>query len=294
MWLAFPLRKHNFVCGGSILADVGSICVERVVGADEPGTAVNRGAPKRDQSSLLMAGERVLIIRLCRLMPDWVTSDHLTAVGALGAALACAGYVASNWRPSFLFLASLGLLVNWFGDSLDGSLARHRGTERPRYGYFLDHSVDAINNLIFAVGLGASPYVSMDAALFLLVSYYLLSMYVFLYNEVAREFRLTFLYCGPTELRLLTIAFNLFVFFEGPVKLSLLGMTVSLYTLLVELEAAVFVAIFIYTVLQTSRTLKQEEDDTAALETVPGVAGHGRAHSKLPKGDVERALYNSR
>ena len=113
-------------------------------------------------------------------MPAWVTPDRLTAVGALGAIVTASGYVASRWAPGFLFLASLGIVMNWFGDSLDGSLARHRRVERPKYGYFLDHSVDAANNLVFAIGLGLSPYVSMAAALFLLCSYYLLSIRVFL------------------------------------------------------------------------------------------------------------------
>ena len=145
---------------------------------------------------------------LCRKMPRWVTPDRLTAVGTIGAASSALGYVASNWRPEFLFLASFGVVVNWFGDSLDGSLARHRRIERARYGFFLDHSVDAINNLIFAVGLGLSPYVGMDAALFLLCAYYLLSINVFLTAQTNREFQLTYGYFGPTELRLLAIAFN--------------------------------------------------------------------------------------
>jgi len=219
--------------------------------------------PDRIQTSILASGERALLDRLCRLMPTWVTPDHLTAIGTIGAAIAGAGYVASNWRPSFLLLASFGLLVNWFGDSLDGSLARHRKAERPRYGYFLDHSVDAVNNLIFALGLGLSPYVSMNVALFLLASYYLLSMYVFLSNQVLGEFRLSFLHGGPTELRLLAIGFNLFIFVEGPLELSFMGAAVSFYTLLVGLEGAAFVAIFIYMVLGTAKTLRRHDESFA-------------------------------
>jgi phosphatidylglycerophosphate synthase len=208
-------------------------------------------------------------------MPSWVTPDHLTAVGVLGAVIAGAGYFASNWRPAFLFLASLGVLVNWFGDSLDGSLARHRKAERPGYGYFLDHSTDAISSLIFAAGLGLSPYVSMDAALFLLVSYYLLSMYVFLSNQVSGEFQLSFLYGGPTELRLLAIGFNLFIFVEGPLKLSFIGATVSLYTILVGLEGTIFIAIFIYTVLRTAKKLRRQDESTANYGRDRGVSNRG-------------------
>ncbi len=228
-----------------------------------PEAARKFKSSNRIQTNILAGGERALLDRLCRLMPDWVTPDHLTAVGVMGAVITSAGYIASNWRPGFLFLASLGVLVNWFGDSLDGSLARHRKAERPRYGYFLDHSTDAISSLIFAVGLGFSPYVSMDAALFMLVSYCLLSMYVFLSNQISGEFQLTFLFAGPTELRLLTVCFNLLVYIVGPYDLPFRGATVSLYTLLVGLEGAVFVAIYVCDVYRTARKLRRQDESLA-------------------------------
>ena len=188
-----------------------------------------------------------------------MTPDRLTAVGALGAIVTASGYVASRWAPGFLFLASLGIVMNWFGDSLDGSLARHRRVERPKYGYFLDHSVDAANNLVFAIGLGLSPYVSMSAALFLLCSYYLLSIRVFLSAQVSREFDLTYAYVGPTEFRLLAIAFNCGIYFVGPLALSLWGSEISVYTLLVLLEAAAFIAVFLAEVYATARKLRLQE-----------------------------------
>ncbi len=197
------------------------------------------------------------------MLPDWVTPDRLTAVGALGAIITASGYVASNWTPGFLFLASLGIVVNWFGDSLDGSLARHRRVERPKYGYFLDHSVDAANNLIFAIGLGLSPYVSMAAALFLLCSYYLLSIRVFLSAQVTRELDLTYACVGPTELRLLAIAFNCGVYLVGPLGLTVGGSEVSVYTLLVLLEATAFLAVFLAEVHAMARRLRLQEGEAS-------------------------------
>ena len=212
-------------------------------------------ALKRIQTSVLAARERALLDRLCQSLPQWVKPDGLTAVGVLGAIVTASGYAAANWAPGFLFLASVGIVMNWLGDSLDGSLARHRGIERPEYGYFLDHSVDAANNLIFAIGLGLSPYVSMDAALFLMCSYYLLSIRVFLHAKVSDEFRLTYAYVGPTELRLLAIAFNCGVYFVGPLKVSVGGSPVSVYTLLVLLEATAFIAVYLAEVFATARKL---------------------------------------
>lgn len=189
-------------------------------------------------------------------MPARVTPDRLTALGLVGATISGLGYVASNLSPLFLFLASLGLIVNWFGDSLDGSLARHRGLERPQYGYFLDHSTDAIGSLIFALGLGLSPYVGMAAALLLLCSYYLLSIHEFLSARVSHELNLTRLGLGPTELRLLAIGFNFLLFFCGPYQTIAFGSPVSIYSLLVVLEAGALVAVFIADVRSTAVRLK--------------------------------------
>jgi phosphatidylglycerophosphate synthase len=192
-------------------------------------------------------------------MPLWVTPDRLTAIGSAGAAIAALGYVGAHWRPEWLFASSFGIAVNWFGDSLDGSLARYRRMERPRYGFFLDHSVDAVNGLVFAIGLGLSPFVSMAAALLLLCSYYLLMMYVMLSAQVDREFPLTKIYVGPTELRLLAIAFNCTIYIVGPLKVSIAGAEVSVYSALVALEAIAFIAVFVIEVSVKARRLARED-----------------------------------
>ena len=194
-------------------------------------------------------------------MPLWVTPDRLTAVGSVGAAIAALGYVSAHWRPGFLFVSSLGIAINWFGDSLDGSLARYRKAERPRYGFFLDHSVDALNGLVFALGLGLSPFVSMAPSLLLLCSYYLLTTYVLLSAQVDREFPLTKIYVGPTELRLLAIAFNCVVYLVGPLSVSIAGAEVSVYSALVALEAIAFIAVFVIEVSVTARRLAREDGD---------------------------------
>ena len=232
------------------------------VGARE--TSVEFKSPNRIQTNILAGWERLVINRLCRHLPSWVAPDHLTAIGVAGAVICSLGYIGSNWRPEFLLLSSLGLVVNWFGDSLDGSLARYRKIERPRYGYFLDHSVDAFSLLIIALGLGLSPYVSMTAALFLLVGYYLLSIHVFISSQVVRELALTYISCGPTELRLVTIIFNSFVYAFGPLHFAAMGMMVSVYTLLVGLEGAVFITIFMFDVCGTMTKLKHADRSTAS------------------------------
>jgi archaetidylinositol phosphate synthase len=238
------------------VVNAGPVLLEQAAD-DGPGRPlVDFQSPDRILTSVLAARERALLNWLCRRLPGWVTPDRLTAVGTIGAAIASLGYVASNWRPEFLFLASVGVAVNWFGDSLDGSLARHRRIERPRYGFFLDHSVDAINILIFAAGLGLSPYVSMDAALFLLCGYYLLSIHVYLSAQINGELKLTHAYCGPTEFRLLAIAFNCLIYVVGPFELEVTGTKTSIYSLLILLEGTVLVVVAISSVYATTQKLR--------------------------------------
>ena len=211
----------------------------------------------RVQASFLSSNERDFLDFLCSRMPSWVTPDALTALGVFGAILTAAGYIGTNISPRFLALASFGLVVNWLGDSLDGSLARHRGIERPQLGFFLDHSMDAVSNLIIAVGLGLSAYVSMGAALFTLVGYLLLGLSVFLSTHVSGKFRLSFLGFGPTELRLAMIAFNLALFLVGPRSVKLIGQSISLHSVSVALLGSILVGLFIFNVCRTASELSR-------------------------------------
>ena len=231
---------------------------DQISAASPSGWSKSFTPPRRIQTNFLAAVERRLLNRLCQALPTWVTPDHLTAFGVVGAFITAAGYLASNWRPGFFFLASFGLIVNWFGDSLDGSLARYRKAERPRYGFFVDHSVDAASSLIISVGLGLSPYVGMDAALFVLVGYLSLGFFILLSHEVSGDFRLTFLSCGPTEIRLIVIGFNLSMYFMGPVDFKVLGHTISLHAASVGLLAAVLICLFIVNIIKTARELARQ------------------------------------
>jgi archaetidylinositol phosphate synthase len=171
------------------------------------------------------------------------------------------GYFGTNWRGEFFFLASFGLVVNWFGDSLDGSLARYRKKERPRYGFFVDHSVDAASSLIIAVGLGSSPYVGMDASLFVLAGYLSLGFFILLSHHISGDFRLTFMSCGPTEMRLIVIGFNLSMYLLGPVDLRIFGRTFSMHAGAVWLLGAVLVSLFMTNIYKTARELARQGEN---------------------------------
>lgn len=162
----------------------------------------------REMSFLLAGPERRVLRWIAARLPRAWMPDHLTAIGVVGALLTMLGYALSPRHPGWLWLASVGLAVNWFGDSLDGTLARVRRIERPKYGYYIDHMVDAVNTAVIGGGIGLSPYVGLPIALVLVILYLCLSINVYLESSVHGQFDLGFGIFGPTEVRLLLVAVN--------------------------------------------------------------------------------------
>jgi archaetidylinositol phosphate synthase len=214
----------------------------------------------RIQQTVGSALERRLLNALCLRLPAWVMPDHLTLLGVLGGIVVFISYTLSSVSPHYLWLASFGYVVHWFGDSLDGSLARFRQTERPTYGYFLDHNVDAGVNLMIAIGLGFSPYVRMDVSILMISTYFLLCMFVFLKNFVVNDFQLTFMFMGPTELRLCLIIINAVMYFSEPREIEINGQFFSYFDLLFIAVSMLFTVLFIYNVLKVSGDLKRQDD----------------------------------
>ncbi len=164
---------------------------------------------QRIQTSILNPYEKKILTYMAERMPAWVTSDMLTFVGFLGALVMATGYSLSNLNLHWLWLSCLGLFINWFGDSMDGSLARVRGTQRKTYGFFIDHNVDVINETIMFISVGVSPLVNMSFAMFALVAYLMLSDYVYIDCHLKGEMRLPYSGLGPTEFRLLLVITNI-------------------------------------------------------------------------------------
>src|SRR5688500_4648664 len=175
----------------------------------------DRSSLHRIQRNLVASSERRLLTWLCSRTPMWVSPDLLTAAGLAGALAVFAGYAASVVDRSWLWLAIIGYVLNWFGDSMDGSLARYRRIERPSFGYFVDHSCDGLAVLLILAGLGLSPFVRLDVALLALAGYLLLSIHAFLSARVLNELKLSYVAAGPTELRLVLIAFTLAMVIVG-------------------------------------------------------------------------------
>ncbi len=170
---------------------------------------------ERIQTSILNGVEKKALVWLAERQPKWVVSDTLTAIGTLGAIMIGAGYILCGVNINFLWLSCLGFVVNWYGDSLDGTLARVRKTQRPIYGYYLDHTVDCINEAFMFVGLGLSYLMRLDLALMIFVVYLCLTVNVSVNAHLKSEFRLTYAKLGPTEFRVIAIILtSLFVFIK--------------------------------------------------------------------------------
>lgn len=212
---------------------------------------------KRTNQTLLGVIERPVLDWFVRHMPAWVKPDHLTVLGLLGAILIGVSYYLTNVSANFLWLASFGFLLNWFGDSLDGNLARFRKIERPKFGFFIDHTIDGLAEVCICVGLGLSPYVSFNLAMLALVGYMLLSSLVYIYTYVSGEFRISYIRIGPTEVRVSAIFLNTILLFAGKPSFAAFGIQVLLYDVLLVVLILLFfigyVAIMISKAVELSR-----------------------------------------
>ncbi len=175
---------------------------------------------ERKQLSMLAAAEKKTLIWLAHRLPTWVNSDHLTLLGFVAMFAAGLCYWLSRYDRRALLLVIVALVVNWFGDSLDGTLARVRNRLRPRYGFYVDHVTDAIGTAFLMGGLALSSYMSPYIALGLLISFLLLSIEVYLTTYTIGAFHLSFWSFGPTELRVLLCIGNIALFWRPVVKLA--------------------------------------------------------------------------
>ncbi len=222
---------------------------------------------QRVNDILLGPLERPALAWLAAHQPAWMTPDILTIIGIFGSVLIFVSYALSRINPAFLWLASLGFVINWYGDSLDGTLARHRKIERPKYGFFVDHIVDAISEVMVFLGLGLTYYVRFDIAAIALVGYLLMSIYVYVTTAVTGVFQISYGKFGPTEVRVLAILANTAMFFFGTVVILRDPIEISIYDVFVAIVAVALYGIFIGKSLQQAKILDKEDRARAAAKT---------------------------
>ena len=208
---------------------------------------------ERIQTSIINALEKKALVWLAERQPKWVSSDFLSFIGFGGALLIALGYALTRISPYFLWLSTFGLLVNWYGDSLDGTLARVRKTQRPIYGYYLDHSLDCINEMLMFVGLGLSPLMDMRIALLMFIAYLLMTVNVSINAHLKGQFRLTYAKLGPTEFRIIAAIVNTILVCSSTIRgiripVSLLGTGINLSVLDIFGIVAFFIIFLMYIV----------------------------------------------
>lgn len=223
---------------------------------------------KRIQTSVLNAAEKRVLVWLAQKQPRWMTSDMLTGIGVVGAVVVAMGYFLSNYHVGWLWVASLGFVINWYGDSLDGTLARVRGTQRPIYGFYLDHNIDGITMAIMCIGAGLSQLLNLYIAMAVLAVYLLLSISVYINAHLKGEFRLTYAGMGPTEFRLIMIVVNTLFATITPLREWSLHFTIAHTP--IALGALDMVGLIILAVLVAIHlsNFKQDAKEYAALDPV--------------------------
>ena len=215
---------------------------------------------ERIQTSFLNGIEKKALVWLAARQPKWMVSDMLTFIGTLGAIVIAAGYILSSQSIHFLWLSSLGFIINWYGDSLDGTLARVRDMQRPVYGYYLDHTVDCINEAFMFLGVGLSPLMNLPLALMILVVYLFLTINVSVNAHLKGEFKLTYLKLGPTEFRVFAILVNTLFILVRPLRdfsqqVNILGHPAELRALDVAgiIILVLLVVIYLITIISDAR-----------------------------------------
>ena len=213
----------------------------------------------REPSFLLAKPEKRLLRWIAARLPRWILPDDLTALGVSAALGIAVAYQLSNDSLDWLWVASALLVVQWFGDSLDGTLARVRGIERPTYGYYLDHLVDAIATAAIGIGLGLSPLMLLSIGTLIVVAYLILSINVYLESFAFNRFSIGYGYVGPTEIRLILIALNTVVVLGAALDFVVADLQLTVFDLIGLAIAITMIALLVGRAVRNLRELARKE-----------------------------------
>ena len=209
---------------------------------------------KRDEQNAINTGltahaEEKAKEWICPRIPQWVNSDMLTVLGFLSSFIIAAGFVLGFANRWYLILVVVGLILNWFGDSFDGSLARYRHKTRPNYGYYIDHITDGLTVTVLGLGLGLSGFIRVEIALAFIIMYLMLMMHVELVTYVENEFKYSFGLFGPTEFRIIGILLAVVMFFLPVKYFDIWEYTLTQYDLFATFAVVVMFIILISSIV---------------------------------------------
>lgn len=214
---------------------------------------------RRINESLLSLPERKLLNFLSAKMPEWITPNLLTIIGLIGSVLIFSGYILSRFEKTFLLLVNVGLIINWFGDSLDGTLARYRKIEKPRFGFFIDHIVDAIAVVLVFQGLGLSSYVDVQLAVWMMSLYLLLLVLAIISAYTQGIFRISDTQIGPTEMRIIAFISNLIMYIFGKPQINTIWGSTTIYSIVMIALIVLLAVIFLKNIFREGKFIYESE-----------------------------------
>ncbi len=196
---------------------------------------------------------------ICPRIPEWIGPDHLTFIGIIGIVIVSIGFVLGYLNRYYLGLVPLGLIINWFGDSFDGSIARYRKKTRPNYGYYIDKMVDAVVMIIVGLGLGLSGFVKIEIAILLTAIYLAMMINVDLLVYVKGEAKNSFGWFGPTEIRIIGIIISIVMFFMPVKSYDIYGYLVTQYDIVVLVLSVLMFLILISEIVKNGIRFNKED-----------------------------------
>jgi len=214
---------------------------------------------EREASFLLAVPEKRFLRWLAGKLPRWILPDDMTALGVVAAVAVAVSYQLSNDGLGWLWVASAMLVLQWLGDSLDGTLARVRGIERPTYGFYLDHLVDAFATAVIGIGLGLSPFMLLSTGGLIVVAYLILSINVYLESFAFNRFSIGYGKVGPTEIRLILIALNTALALQLGLDFELVGLDLTVFDVVGLAIAGVMVVLLVGRSFRNLRELARKE-----------------------------------
>lgn len=186
---------------------------------------------------------------ICPRMPNWVSSDMLTALGFIANFIVASGFILGFFNRYYLVLIIIGFILSWLGDSFDGSLARYRKKTRPNYGYYIDHVIDGVAVFVFGLGLGLSGFVRIEIGLIFAIAYLILIVHVELINYVQNEFKYSFGLFGPTEFRLIGMIVAVVMFFVPVKYFDIWGYNLTQYDLVAGIIVIIMFLIILFSII---------------------------------------------
>ncbi len=227
---------------------------------------------KRDEQNAINTGitarpEEAIKRWVCPRIPKWVNPDMLTGLGVIAILMVAAGFVLGFFNKYYLGLVVVGLILHWFGDSFDGSLARYRKKTRPNYGYYIDHIVDALAIMVFGIGLGLSGFVKIELGLLFTAVYLAMMLHVDMITYVQNEFRYSFGLIGPTEIRIMGIFVTIYMFLAPVRYFDIYGHSLTQYDLVFAGMSVAMFVVLVFSILQKGIELDRIDRETWVEES---------------------------